>query len=383
MPTKYRDYAGMFPNYQAVGNAKAQSYQNNANTVGQLLQALSAIAQKNQETSQGQDLFRGAVGNSTTPQYNVNTDLLGKPMQQQTFGGSQNYIDQTGMRELIASGNPVAQKMFGNFLTAEEAQRPKFEQLDPTKDRTQVNPLAQGYGQMVQGRPEQVIPKAQYQSRNVVDENGQPKIVEVNGIKFAVKEKYDPTSNTAVPNSTEFAKVDDSTYSPNSRISAEFNQESSLRKEFGSKPIVKDYNDLKSKYLVAKEAYQKARTSGNASAADQALITMFNKMTDPQSVVRESEYSRTPQNVALVNRAQGAFDKLSTGGSGITNADRKAILDMAELAFGAYKGLYEKEKQRYTNIAKSKRIDPKLIVDEEDVASPSAKPKSADPLGIR
>jgi len=135
------------------GQARANQFRQGGADISQLLQALSQIAQANQQNQQGQDLFRGAVGNSTTPAYNVNTDLLGKPMQQQTLGGSSNYIDQTGMRELIASGNPVAQKMFGNFLTAEEAQRPRYEQFDTTKDRTDVNMLSPTAGKTIVGVP--------------------------------------------------------------------------------------------------------------------------------------------------------------------------------------------------------------------------------------
>ena len=54
-------------------------------------------------------------------------------------------------------------------------------------------------------------------------------------------------------------------------------------------------------------------------------------MTDPTSVVRESEYARTPENVPIINRMFGAIDKLKSGGAGLTNADREALVIGAKI----------------------------------------------------
>jgi len=59
---------------------------------------------------------------------------------------------------------------------------------------------------------------------------------------------------------------------------------------------------------------------------DQVLITLLNKMLDPTSVVRESEYSRTPEGAALLEKMQGKWEALKTGGPGITDDFRKEII---------------------------------------------------------
>lgn len=391
MATRYKDYAGMFPNYQQLGQQlgaiKNQQWQGGASAFGNIAEALAKMLERKRMWEEEQNFFRGNVTNAPTlPQ---NPGLGGVPIGEGMLGGEfpveqrgivpnaimqqptltpRDQDPQTLMRGRANQHNPFIQKRSQAQIENILLRQPKYETI-PESGAEDINPLSKTSGQTKYGRPRELSDKdARWETRSVSDEKGLPKTYEVNGIKYIATEKYDRATNKTIPNSVEFKKADDGTYSPFSSANMDFNQESSLRKEFSSKPIVLDYTDIKSKYNVAKEAFIKASTSGNAAAADQALITMFNKITDPQSVVRESEYSRTPENVAVVNRAKGAFEKLSTGGSGITNADRKAILDMAELAFGAYKRQYEEEKRRYSDLAKRKKIDPRNVVNtEEDV----------------
>jgi hypothetical protein len=81
---------------------------------------------------------------------------------------------------------------------------------------------------------------------------------------------------------------------------------------------------------------------------------MFNKITDPQSVVRESEYARTASDLSLLNRLKGKYEKWASGGAGLTDEDRKAILDMSEKFHNvAEKKAKAREKEYrgyYTNI---------------------------------
>lgn len=256
----------------------------------------------------------------------------------------------------ILSGNPgiVKNPNFAPAFNAAQALVPKYEQIDPTKDLYRVAP-----GQ----RPtleRSGTPRVSYEEREVPGLG----ITEDSGIKFQTFEKYDPTTGKSIPGSQYRKKVDDLTFSPFSGM----NQQAALRREFNSDPIVKEYKDVITKVRVAEEAYQDAlRNPGNVAAADQALITMFNKLTDPNSVVRESEYARTPENVALVNRAKGFVEKIQSGGSGITMADRGAIVRMAKLAFRVYEDKYKGQKKRYVQLANSYHIDPKNVVDVDEI----------------
>lgn len=63
-------------------------------------------------------------------------------------------------------------------------------------------------------------------------------------------------------------------------------------------------------------------------AIDQAVIISFNKILDPTSVVRESEYERTPADVSLINRSRAWLQRLKKGGK-LTPEDLLEIRDTA------------------------------------------------------
>ena len=63
---------------------------------------------------------------------------------------------------------------------------------------------------------------------------------------------------------------------------------------------------------------------------DQALITLYNKVLDPNSVVRESEAARTAGAVGLLDRADAAFRGIESGVTLSANA-RRAIVDASRL----------------------------------------------------
>jgi len=96
---------------------------------------------------------------------------------------------------------------------------------------------------------------------------------------------------------------------------------------------IEDYTATKTKTSQMDSLYQAFLDdpSGSKTFLDQGLITVYNKILDPTSVVRESEYNRTPENLSLVNRMQGTYDQLLSGGAGLTGEDRKAAVDAAHL----------------------------------------------------
>lgn len=113
-----------------------------------------------------------------------------------------------------------------------------------------------------------------------------------------------------------------------------------VRKDMEALPDVKKAIDRKEKYMSIKAAYEESIGSEDNVAIDQALINLYNKVTDPESVVRESEYKRTGENLPLINKFLGAFEKVKRGGAGLTDEDRKALVDMT-------KRLYEVSEKRY------------------------------------
>ena len=139
-----------------------------------------------------------------------------------------------------------------------------------------------------------------------------------------------------------------------------------FRKEFEALPRVKDANEIFGAVNKMEKAYSDYTANPDKyeskNALDQALIIVFNKMLDPGSVVRESEYARTPQGISLINRANGFLEKLSKGGSGITDQDRLDIVNVGRLLEDGAKEIYNKSSDIYSNEAKLLGVDPSRII---------------------
>ena len=171
------------------------------------------------------------------------------------------------------------------------------------------------------------------------------------------------------PQSREVVKEFDKTSSPTSERYAarwKYKDETALRKEFQDRPIVKDFEILQPQYERVQTAmdrlYNQPEKDREWVAVDQTLITILNKMLDPTSVVRESEYERTPKNLSLLNRFKGMMEKWTTGGAGLTNKDRDEIAYMAEQFYDISKTKYENESSYFSDIAKDNKFNPYNII---------------------
>ena len=74
----------------------------------------------------------------------------------------------------------------------------------------------------------------------------------------------------------------------------------------------------------------------NPNAASQAVLVTFQKILDPTSVVRESEYARTFDGQALLDRMQGALEKWSSGGAGVTKEQLAGFKELADRFAAGY-----------------------------------------------
>ena len=142
-----------------------------------------------------------------------------------------------------------------------------------------------------------------------------------------------------------------------------FQDTTKLRQEFINRPEVKNYRLLSTQVnkMDAMLAEAKRGSKPNQVGVDQALITLFNKLSDPQSVVRESEYARTPMNLPMVNTMVGAIEKIKRGGAGLTNKDREALVMAAKIMFGEESKAYENTTQEYSVIADKYGMDKELL----------------------
>ena len=136
--------------------------------------------------------------------------------------------------------------------------------------------------------------------------------------------------------------------------------EQSLRKEFQALPTVKDYGTFKRASGMMERAWDRYEGGGDKKSlgvVDQALITLFNKMTDPTSVVRESEYARTPENVGIVERLLARPEKWMRGGAGIGPQEREALIEISREFMQNATGLYNTQAARYRRIGESGGLD--------------------------
>ena len=131
-----------------------------------------------------------------------------------------------------------------------------------------------------------------------------------------------------------------------------------LRKEFNSLPEVKLYSDIKMRHDVMKEALDASEKTKNFVAIDQAIISTFNKMTDPDSVVRESEYARTAKDLAIWNKLKGKVQKWMKGGAGLTQNDRRAMFRMGTRFMRVADKKYQQRKREYTGYFNAYKVDP-------------------------
>lgn len=119
------------------------------------------------------------------------------------------------------------------------------------------------------------------------------------------------------------------------------------------------------------DAGMTAARRGDLAQGSQAVLVTFQKILDPTSVVRESEYARSAAGQALLARIQGAYDRLAKGGTGVPLAELEKYATLAnEMAIksnshlGVVKSQIESTAERY-------KI-PKELVTTEDLTGPKA-----------
>lgn len=136
-----------------------------------------------------------------------------------------------------------------------------------------------------------------------------------------------------------------------------------FRKEVKADKVVEDHTKLAGQLDRMESVWRDVKTriakgeSPSNIATDQVLITTLNKILDPTSVVRESEYARTPQDQAFWQRVLGLWPKLNQGGVGLTNQEREALVHAARVMYSSSEQRYKTRMDYYNNIAQQYGID--------------------------
>lgn len=142
-----------------------------------------------------------------------------------------------------------------------------------------------------------------------------------------------------------------------------FNNKANLRKEFTSIPAIKNANEIKRQLDNVTSTYNSYKSGKiRANAADQVMVTTLNKILDPTSVVRESEFARTAAGQSLLAKTQGYADKMVRGGGGLTNAEREDLYNTMLQMYDAQQKEAQEYVKSYTELAKMYNINPAEIM---------------------
>lgn len=121
-----------------------------------------------------------------------------------------------------------------------------------------------------------------------------------------------------------------STLTPNARASLE----TKLTGEYDN--ATKEAREAQRQIGLMNIGLEQAK-KGNMNAGAQAILVTFQKILDPTSVVRESEYARSPAGLSVLSRMEGYYEQLKEGGAGVPLKDLQEFVDTGNAFMENYK----------------------------------------------
>ncbi len=124
-----------------------------------------------------------------------------------------------------------------------------------------------------------------------------------------------------------------------------------------------NYNELKRQEANMRTGMEAARR-GDLAAGSQAVLVTFQKILDPTSVVRESEYARSASGQSLLSRMEGIVQTIAKGGAGVPVSELEKFSQLAsEMLKNSDTGLAGR-RGRLQRTAQKYGIDPSLVFDD-------------------
>ena len=135
--------------------------------------------------------------------------------------------------------------------------------------------------------------------------------------------------------------------------------------------------ELRRQYGLMTSGLEAAR-KGDLAAGSQAVLVTFQKILDPTSVVRESEYARSAAGQSALSRIQGAYDRLAQGGAGVPVAELEKFAALAADMLAGSAAFEKQTRSRARRTAGRYGIpEDVLFGDEPEEAAPTAPPTPA------
>lgn len=107
--------------------------------------------------------------------------------------------------------------------------------------------------------------------------------------------------------------------------------------------------------------------NASINAASQGVLVAFQKLLDPTSVVRESEYARSGSGQSLVNRIEGKWEQLTRGGAGVAAEDLNEFVTLAQQFYENYNDDLIDLMIRTKNIADDYGLDIERVLRPSDI----------------
>lgn len=116
---------------------------------------------------------------------------------------------------------------------------------------------------------------------------------------------------------------------------------------------------------------------GDKNGGSQAVLVTFQKILDPTSVVRETEYARSAQGISMLSRLQGMADRLQSGGAGVPESELAQMVETARAMLAEMESHSSGQRSRIEGMAKEYKINPVLIFGME--TPPTTDPNASVP----
>jgi hypothetical protein len=113
--------------------------------------------------------------------------------------------------------------------------------------------------------------------------------------------------------------------------------------------------------LANMEASLKAVKGDADAAGSQGVLTTFQKILDPLSVVRESEYARSAQGLSLLAAIQGKYDLYMEGGAGVPVKELEKFVALARQFAQNQRNSNAVTMESVSSIVEQYKINPKSV----------------------
>lgn len=130
------------------------------------------------------------------------------------------------------------------------------------------------------------------------------------------------------------------------------------------------------------DSYNNIVNGGDRSLNTQAIITSFNKILDPSSVVRESEYDRTAAGQSLIQQLQGKYDNIVAGGAGVTQQTLAEAAEIGRQYLEGAKASIEAENQRSAQMAEQFGLNSSFVSSTGYTPSGTTGGVVTNPVGV-